>query len=75
MVSWLVYYLAKGPRPDFNKGPRITRIVAALLPPCVYSSQTRIMALFQSWSDGRYFCSVADLWSPGECNTGQGPQA
>ena len=60
MLSWLLPYLAKGHRPDFNNGPggcsnnglilapsvysSLTRIMAAFCPPGVYSSLTRIMA-------------------------------
>ena len=72
MVSCWVQYLARGHRPKFNNGPGIARIVAAFLPAGVYSSVTLIMAprqaRFRSWSNGRYFCSGAHLWSPGECN-------
>ena len=51
MVSWWVLHLAKGSRSDFNNGPEITRIMAALLFPRIYLSPTRIMAFLPGYSN------------------------
>ena len=63
-------YLVKGPRPDINNGPGVTRIAPTFWPG-IYSNSTRIMAPSPGHSnlgsDGRYICSSLPLmvwWVP-----------
>ena len=70
MVSW-VQYLAKGPKPDFNDGPRITRIVAAFLSPAFFESDSNNGPSPGHSNLGQMEdtpVQVSHLWSPGGSN-------
>ena len=62
------YNIWPGPRPEFNNGPGITRIGAALLLTGVYSSRTRIMAPLQAipilvkWKILLFRCPLVVSW-------------
>ena len=72
MVSWWGPYLARGPRPDFNNGPRDNSNCGRTLGPQHLFESDLNNALSPGHSalglDESTSIQVSHLWSPGGCN-------